>query len=258
MEKRDYLLHSVKNAMKILRLFSLERPELGVTEIASILGLPKTTTHRLIATLTKTGFLDKAPTSNRYMPGLSLLGLSGVMTTNTEIQREAVPFLDKLANQFGEASHISVLEGNEIVYLHKVECTHPVRLLSHIGKRNPAYCTSSGKVLLAFQCAEVVNAVLETDFFPYGPNTITDKLVFRQHLHEIRKKGYDIAVDELHEGAVSLAVPVRDYTNEVVAAISIVGPKQRIQAEHYPYFIESLQSISRKLSEQLGYFKEKV
>ncbi|RNB80252.1 IclR family transcriptional regulator [Brevibacillus fluminis] len=255
MAKRDYLLHSVKNAMKILRLFSLERTELGVTEIAVQLGLSKTTTHRLVSTMAKEGFLEKTSASNRYTPGLSLLALSGVMTTNTEIQRESVPILDKLTNQLGEASHISVLEGNDIVYLHKVESKHPVRLLSHIGKRNPAYCTSSGKVLLAFQHDDVITTALETDFHPHGPNTIVDKQLFRQTLEQIKSKGYDIAVDELHEGAVSLAVPVRDYTGDVVAAISIVGPKQRIQEEQLPYLLDCLQHAGRRLSEQMGYFK---
>ncbi len=252
METQNYLLHSVKNAMKILRLFSADRPKLGITEISRQLELSKSTVHRLAATLAKEGFLEKTPNRNKYQLGLSLLGLSGVMTTNTEICREAVPILEKLVDHLGEAAHVSILEGNEIVYLHKVECKHPVRLLSHIGKRNPAYCTSSGKVLLAYQNEQTVDAILEMGLKPHGPRTITDKLALKQTLSQIRDQGFDIAIDELHEGAVSLAVPVRDFTREVVAAISVVGPKQRIKEEQLTRFVEYLKSAGEKLSARLG------
>ena len=170
-----------------------------------------------------------------------------------EIHREAVPILESLVEWVGEAAHISILEGRDVVYLHKVDCSHPVRLLSHIGKRNPAYCTSSGKVLLAYQSDEVIHTVLESELYPHAPNTITDKSLLRQNLEKIKRQGYSIAIDELHEGVVSLAVPVRDYTNEVVAAISIVGPKQRMKKDQYPDLIDCLKGSAAKLSEQLGY-----
>src|SRR5690606_26577172 len=149
--EHDYLLQSVRNAMKILRLFSAERPELGITEMAQLLDLRKSTVHRLVKTLTEHDFLEKTEKGAKYRLGLALLGLSGVMTTNEEILRESVSVLQQLVDQLGEAAHVSVLEGTDIVYLHKVECRHPVRLLSHIGRRNPAYCTSSGQVLLAYK-----------------------------------------------------------------------------------------------------------
>jgi len=252
MAEHDYLLHSVRNAMKILRLFSAERPELGITEMAQLLDLRKSTVHRLVKTMTEHDFLEKTEKGGKYRLGLALLGLSGVMTTNEEILRESVPVLQQLVDQLGEAAHVSVLEGTDIVYLHKVECRHPVRLLSHIGRRNPAYCTSSGQVLLAFMKEEMVDAALPEELVPMGPNTITDKAALKEKLARIRRLGYSIAVDELHEGAVSMAVPVRDFTGEVVAAITVVGPTQRIHEEQYGTFIEALKKAGEKLTQKLG------
>lgn len=253
MERRDYLLHSVKNAMRILRLFSMDELELGVTEIASRLGLSKSTAHRLISTLSKKGYLEKNEANNKYYLGLAILSLTGIITTHMEIHREALPILQDLVEHVGETAHIGVLEEEDVVYLHKVECKHPVRLLSHIGKRNPAFCSSAGKVILAYQSNEVIARVVHSDLYRYGPNTITDPGKLRQNLLEIKRTGYSVSIDELHEGVVSIAAPVRDYTGEVIAAISVVGPKQRMPCGQFPHFIQNITLAAQKLSLQLGF-----
>lgn len=253
MENRDYTLSSVKNAMRILHLFSMDNPELGVTEIASKLRLSMGTTHRLISTLSRAAYLEKSEENCKYRLGLTILRHCGVITSSLEIHREALPFLEQLVGKLGEAVHIGVLEGNEVVYLHKIECKHPIRLLSHIGKRNPAFCTSAGKVILAYQSDEIIKHVLQSELYPYGPKTITNPEILLENLMNIRRNGYSIAIDELHEGVVSIAVPVRDYTEEVIAAISAVGPKERITDDKIPYYIETLTLSGQELSMQLGF-----
>ncbi|MEX1029220.1 MAG: helix-turn-helix domain-containing protein [Paenibacillaceae bacterium] len=126
----------------------------SITEIAKALQLNKSTVCRLAGDLVIEGFLQK--TGTKYRLGLTLLGLSGVITSHLEIHREAKPVLINLVEKLEETAHISILEGTDITYLHKVECKHPIRLLSHVGKKNPASCTSSGKILLAFQSDKVV------------------------------------------------------------------------------------------------------
>jgi IclR family transcriptional regulator, KDG regulon repressor len=252
MSKEGYLLSSVKNAMKILRLFSVEEPELGVTQIASKIGLSKSSTHRLILTLLKEGYIVKNKDNSRYRLGLSLLALSGVVINHMEIHRESLPILKDLVKHLGETVHINVLEGNNVVYLHKVECNHPVPLLSGIGKRNPAYCSSAGKVILAYQKKELINKVLQSELSSYGPGTITNPQKLRENLLEIKHKGYSISIDELHEGVISIAVPVRDYTEEVIAAISVVGPKHRMSEPRFENYVQILNRAGEKLSIQLG------
>jgi DNA-binding IclR family transcriptional regulator len=255
MDKRDYLLHSVKSAMRILRLFSTEEPELGVSEMASRIELSKSSTHRLILTLLKEGYLEKNEINRKYLLGLSLLGLTGIITNTMEIHKESLPILEYLVEQLGETVHINVLEENDVVYIHKVECKHPVRLLSDIGKKNPAYCSSAGKVILAYQSKEMINRVLQSELSPYGPNTITESEKLRENLINIKLLGYSVAIEELHEGVVSIAVPVRDYTEEVIAAISVVGPIQRMHDHKFSTYIQILQLSAMKLSQQLGFFE---
>lgn len=255
MDKRDYLLHSVKSAMRILRLFSTEEPKLGVSEMASRIELSKSSTHRLILTLLKEGYLEKNEINRKYLLGLSLLGLNGIITNTMEIHKESLPILEYLVEQLGETVHINVLEENDVVYIHKVECKHPVRLLSDIGKKNPAYCSSAGKVILAYQSKEMINRVLQSELSSYGPNTITESEKLRENLINIKLLGYSVAIEELHEGVVSIAVPVRDYTEEVIAAISVVGPIQRMHDHKFPTYIQILQLSAMKLSQQLGFFE---
>ncbi|MFP7484501.1 IclR family transcriptional regulator [Priestia filamentosa] len=252
MSKEGYLLSSVKNAMKILRLFSIEEPELGVTEIASKIGLSKSSTHRLILILLQEGYIVKNKDNSRYRLGLSLLTLSGVIINHKEIHRESLPILQDLVKQLGETVHINVLEGSDVVYLHKVECNHPVPLLSGIGERNPAYCSSAGKVILAYQKKELINKVLQSKLSSYGPDTITNPQKLRENLLEIKSKGYSISIDELHEGVVSIAVPVRDYTEEVIAAISVVGPKHRMSEHLFGDYVQTLNCAGERLSIKLG------
>lgn len=252
-EKSQSLLQSVNNGFRILRLFTAEKPEWRVTEIARVLDMDKSTVSRLVITLANEDFLEKSPDSSRYRLGFSLLTLSGIITTNLEIHREALPILKDLVNQLNETAHIAILEENDIVYLHKIECKQPVRLLSHIGKRNRAFCTSSGKVILAYSSENTVEKVIKAGFTEGGPNSVTDPQTFRRQLKEVRANEYSVCIDELHEGTVSLAAPIRDYTGSVVAAVSIVGPSMRIGPDRIQEFVDALKQSGSDISRRLGF-----
>nr|WP_227456640.1 MULTISPECIES: IclR family transcriptional regulator [unclassified Geobacillus] len=254
LKKAADTLSSVKNGMRILRLFSVETPELGVTEMAQRLGLHKTTVHRLATLLEKEGFLEQNKKTRKYRLGLSILHLSGVIDLHTEIFKDAVPILESLMKKANEAVHLSVLEDDRIVYLYKIECPHPVRLLSHIGRSNPCTCTSSGKVILAFSPKSIVESILRRGLPKYGPNSVTDRNEFIRQLATIRQQGYAVCIDELHEGATSIAAPIRDYSGDVVAAVSIVGPNQRITQTNILRLVELACQAARDISLLLGYY----
>lgn len=245
-----YPIHSVRNAMRILQLFTVDRPEWGITEMAHALGLSKSTVHRAVTALMHEGFLEKNPRTDRYRLGLSVLGLCGVVISHMTVHREAAPVLERLAERAGETAYLGILEGADVVYLHKVECKHPVRVLSHIGKKNPAHCTGTGKAILAFQTPQRIDAVIRNGLPSFGPRTISEPEAFRRHLSEIRRRGYAVCIDELADGVASVGVPVRDYTGEVVAAISIVGPTDRLVpklAQVIPEVVQGGREVSRNL-----------
>lgn len=225
-----------------------------MTEIAQILDLTKSTVSRLMITLANEEFLEKCPDSSRYRPGLALFTLSGLITSNLEIHRESLPILKSLVSQLNETAHIAILEGTDIVYLHKVECKQPVRLQSDVGKRNPASCTSSGKVILAFSAERVVQTVIDAGLPSPGPCSVTDPFILRKQLLETRHDGFAVCIDELHEGDVSIAAPIMDFTGQVVAAVSVVGPKMRLDQSRISEFVEVIQRAGVEISGKLGYF----
>lgn len=245
------ILTSVQNGISILKLFSKEQPVWGLTEIAISLQLPKSTVSRLVTDLVLEGYLEKI--KSKYQLGLSLLGLSGVITSNMEIHREAIDSLKMLVQKLGESVHIAILEEANVVYILKEECKHPVRLLSHVGKNNPASCTSSGKVLLAYESTERVKQILESGLVELGPNSITNPEVLLNQLMLVKQNGFALCIDEMHEDVVSIAAPIKDYTEKVVAAVSVVGPKQRIDNEKISLFIDEVVKTGKEISSKLGY-----
>lgn len=254
-EKQDHLLSSVTNALRILRSFSMDEPELRVSDLAVSLGLSKSTVSRLLSTLAHEDFVIKNPETSRYRLGLSVLALSGAATSSLEIHREAQHILFELVKELGETAHICVLEGMDTLYLHKVECKHPVRILTHYGKRNPAYCTSSGKVLLAYQSEDFIERMLENGLKSVTKYTTTNPNEFRENLKAIRDQGFAFSKNELLEGVVSIAAPVRDYSGKVIAAITVVGPVERIQPYKIRPYAKKIISASLEISDRLGFWR---
>lgn len=247
-------LSSVKNALRILNSFTMDEPEKKVSDISSSLGLNKSTVSRTMATLASEGFVFKDPETKKYRLGFSILTLSGIINSNMDIVRESQPILNKLVETLGETAHISIFDHLEVVYLQKVECNHPVRFLTHVGKRNPPYATSSGKVLLAYSSPDIIEAIIDQGLKQYTKNTITDPDKLRSHLNEIREHGYAYSVEEFSEGVITIAAPIYDYTGKVIAALSVVGPKQRIQQQKIPFFAKKVMSASTEISQNMGYF----
>nr|WP_257987818.1 IclR family transcriptional regulator [Bacillus sp. V33-4] len=248
-------LSSVKNALRILRSFTMDEPEKKISDLSTALGLNKSTVSRTMATLASEGFVYKDPETKKYRLGLSILSLSGIVNSNMDVYRESQPILNKLVESIGETAHISVMDHLEVIYLQKVECNHPVRFLTHVGRRNPLYCTSSGKVLLAYSNEDTIEAVMNKGLQQFTKNTITDPQKLRTHLKHIKENGFAFSLEEFLEGVNSIAAPVYDYKGRVIAAISVVGPKQRIQQHKVQGLAKKVVSAGKEISTRMGYWK---
>jgi IclR family KDG regulon transcriptional repressor len=249
----DYWLSSVKNALRILNSFSIEDPEKRVSDLSIELGIGKSTISRLLSTLASEGYVTKDVESKKYRLGLQILTLNSIIVSHLEINREARPILKDLVKETGEAVHIAVLDNNEIVYIEQIESSHPVRILSHVGRRNPIHCTSSGKVLLAFEDHKTIENALEVHLTKYTPYTITDPNVLKSQLEEIRTNEFSISISEFLEDVISFAAPIRDYTKGVIASVSLIGPRHRIQENHYATIKNKVRKAAKEISKNLGY-----
>lgn len=252
-KQEDSHLSSVKNALRILKSFTMDESEKKISEISSALGLNKSTVSRTMTTLASEGFVYKDPESKKYRLGLSILSLSGIVNNNLDVYRESQPILNRLVENIGETAHVSVLDNLEVIYLQKVECNHPVRFLTHVGKRNPPYCTSSGKVLLAYSNEDVINQVIEKGLTKFTKNTITSPQKLRTHLKQIKEDGFANSIEEILDGVTSIAAPIYDYKGQVIAALSVVGPKQRIQSQKIPSYTKKVIAAAKEISERMGY-----
>lgn len=251
---QTHQLSSLQNALRILRSYSLDRPSQGITEISNSLKMGKSTVHRLVATLANEGFLVKDAETRKYRLGYSVLALYGVVTSNLDIYNESLPTVRNLVDKVSETAHIGVLDERNVIYLLKVECNHYVRFLTHVGRRNPLHCTSSGKVMLAHKDPQFVQHYMENDLQKFTDTTITDSSALKEELARIKKQGYATSFEELLEGVNSIAAPIRDYSGHVVAAVTVVGPRQRMGRSKTNFFAKHVMEASAEISEKLGYY----
>ncbi|MEX2416567.1 MAG: IclR family transcriptional regulator [Paenibacillaceae bacterium] len=233
---------SLRNALRILQLFTMEQPELTLSQLAEKLEVGLSTAYRLSETLMYEGFIVKDQMSRTFRLGASILGMGNIILSQIDLCRYSSLILEKLAGETGETAHISILKENQVIYLHKADSSHPVHLLSHIGRQNPVHCTSTGQVILAYQPDPLIDKVLDMGLDRYTLKTITSPSKLKELLVSIRKQGYAFSVEEMHAGISSIAAPVKDRTGEVIASVSIAGPTSRI---HSPKLLKLVQLVKQ-------------
>ncbi|WP_102348644.1 IclR family transcriptional regulator [Bacillus sp. Marseille-P3661] len=251
--KQEYTLSSVKNALQILKSFSDTNQEKKTGELATELGLGKSTVSRLLSTLASEGFVKKNKETNRYRLGFSILTLSNVLTANLEIHQEAVPELQQLVNKVNETAHLVLLDQQEVVYLQKIECDQPVRITTKVGSKNPLHCTSSGKVILAYKSPTFVDEILNSGLEKFTNYTIIKPDILKDEFERIKQIGYAVSNEEYIVGVCSIAAPIFNHNNEIIAAINIVGPVQRMNRKTIPKYAKEVKASAEHISKKMGY-----
>lgn len=174
---------SVENALKVLKLFSMDEPELSVTAVSEKLKIAKSTAHRLLVSLAQEGFVYKDTQSNLYSLGASVIPMMDIVKSQIHISNEVSPILSDLVVNTRENAHLGILDGLNVIYLETIEGTYAPEDYIHIGKRKPAHCTSGGKAILAFN--EEIAGIASNHLKQYTPYTITDRLQFIEQLRQI-------------------------------------------------------------------------
>ncbi|MED4779951.1 IclR family transcriptional regulator [Brevibacillus choshinensis] len=255
-KKSTIRFSSLENALRLLNVFSMNEPELGISEIAYRLGVANSTASRLVTTLISEGFIAKDQKTNLYRLGTSVLALGHFVQSKLPLFRLTQPVLESLVKQTNETAHIGILKDNDLIYINKIECSHPVRLLSHVGKRNPCHCTSSGQVLMAYQEPYKINEFLQKSFESFSKKTITDQETLRNLLDTVKKQGYSVSIEELHEGVTSIAAPIKDGKGNIIASVTIAGPIQRINNATIPTLIKMVIQAGHEISKRLQLFSD--
>ncbi|MDF2821064.1 MAG: hypothetical protein K0R15_1505 [Clostridiales bacterium] len=256
-EIKEGAVQSVDRTFMILEELARHKNGCGVTMLSNELSLHKSTTHRLLTSLLNRGYVKQDIVTNNYLLGSRILLLASALLDSMDLRNIAKPYIQELSQVTGEIVHLAVLDGEEAIYIDKVETTHHSNLCvySQIGKRVPLHCTGVGKALLCDMEFNRVKEILkEEDMYKYTANTIDNYHDLEIELQTIKKQGYGFDEIEHEEGIRCVAAPIYDRNNKVVASISIAGPTIHITQERLPTLISQITEVAKKVSYQLGYF----
>ncbi len=246
-------LSSVASAIRLLKMFSEDEIELGITTLSKRLGVAKSTAYRLASTLVAEGMLEQNPETEKYRLGIALFGLGALVRQRMNVSNEARPYLFELREATNETVHLAILDRASIMYVYDLESTQAIRMRANLGERKPALCTAEGRAMLAFQQGDVVESVLAERFRPRTPRTITDTAELRAALADVRSLGYAREDEQSERGMRSIAAPIRDAAGQAVAAVGMAGPVQRLSDEVLARFAPLVVETAHVISTRLGY-----
>ncbi len=216
---RDFV-QSLERGLAIIRVFSAEKQSLTVSEIANISGLTRAAVRRFLLTLAELGYVSVK--NNRFELTPQVLELGYSYLSALSFPEVALPHLERLVGLTAEASEGSILDRGDIVYVVRVPGPALMTISVNIGARRPAHATAMGRVLLAnLPPADLDNYLAKAPLRPLLPRTITDPRALRAELETVRRTGYALVNQELEEGLVAIAAPIRDRSGRTRAAINL-------------------------------------
>jgi IclR family transcriptional regulator, pca regulon regulatory protein len=241
-------IQSLGRGLSVINSFSRERTTQTLSEVAQQTGLTRATARRILLTLAELGYVHQNSRSFSLTPKVLDLGYSYL--SSLQVVEVAQQPMERLVEEVRESSSMSVLDGEEIVYVARVPTKRIMTIALAIGSRLPAHATSMGRVLLAGLGDEDFDVYLaNTRFEALTRHTITDPLVFREAIGLVRDDGYALVDQELEEGLRSLAAPIQNARGEVIAAMNISCHVSRVTVEQMrsdlrPRLLEAAAEIS--------------
>lgn len=221
-------------------------------KLAEALGLNKSTVLRLAGPLLDEHLLDRDRETGWFRLGHGALRLGQAYLSTLDLRGVAVDHLRRLQQEVRETVHLTVWEGPDIVYVDKVENETNVRMASRVGSRAPAYCTASGKAMLAWLPEEAVQQVVAAGMRPVTAWTISDESQLRADLARIRARGYSVDDRENEPEVRCVAAPIFDHTGEVAAALSVSGLTSRMTAARVRTLGSVVAQVGMRISRELG------
>ena len=243
-------MQSLRKALSILKLFGGARSEWTAKEIIAELGFHKSSVQRLLAALEDEGFLTSISDYNRkYKLGMEIFILGKVANRDIDLSSLATPYLEELVAQANETAHLCIEDHGKSLYIAKVECDRSIRVASKTGARLPMHCTGVGKALLSAMPEDKIDRIiLQHGLISYTPNTITSREKLFQALKIIKAEGIALDDEEFELGLRCVAAPIFGNEGEIIAAISVSGPVNRITNETVSIYSKYVKASAGKIS----------
>jgi IclR family acetate operon transcriptional repressor len=250
--------NGVVRTIEILSALARADRPLGIRDLSSQLGIPKSTTHRILQALESTGAVMTDPARSAYTLGPMILQLGFSFVERLDVRAKALPRLELLREETQETVGLTIPMGDARVYVTLLESEYELRAKPTLGRPYPLYKGAPGRALLAFYPDEEIDKLLarlgEVEAHP-DPNSkrVTASQVWRA-IEQCRRDGYAMAFEETMPGLNTIAAPVQDHTRSVCAAISVSGPVARLTRPKMRAFAPSLLETATQLSSDLGYW----
>jgi DNA-binding IclR family transcriptional regulator len=235
--------------LQVLEALARSTRPRGVSDLAKQLDLPRSNMHRTLRTLVEAGLVCQAE-GGAYACTLKLFELGSAVPARSDLAGLADPIMLALSDETRETVHLSALEGSDVIYLHKIDSTHPVRAYTSVGGRAPAHCVATGKALLAFQPESYLDRY-EGALLRFTPKTLADLDALREELREVRRQGFALNRGEWRDSVCGVAAPVFGVGGRAVAALGLSGPASRL-TERLDEFAAQITAAARELTQKMG------
>jgi IclR family transcriptional regulator, KDG regulon repressor len=245
-------VRAVERALDILLCFSQDSPTLSLTEIAELVGMHKSTIHRLLATLESKRFITRDKTTGMYQLGFLFIEMASIMLRDLNVQHWALPYLEQLSERSGETVDLAVFDNGHVVYLQVVESSQRIKIAAAVGEQLPAFCTASGKAFLAFLPTDYVRRILSQELPQYTEHTLVIPEDIYENLYEIRQRGFAISDQEYEKDINAVAAPIMNASGCPVAAIAIVGPSYRMPHERMMKLGQMIIDTAGLITQEVG------
>ncbi|GGP49379.1 MULTISPECIES: IclR family transcriptional regulator [Streptomyces] len=246
-------IQSLERAAAMLRLLAGGERRLGLSEVASALGLAKGTAHGILRTLQAEGFVEQDPASGRYQLGAELLRLGNSYLDVHELRARALVWTDDLARSSGESVYVGVLHQQGVLIMHHVFRPDDSRQVLEVGAMQPLHSTALGKVLSAFDPVAHTEAV-DGERTAFTPRTVTTAAGFEELLDLARARGWASDMEETWDGVASVAAPIFDRRRMPVGAVGVTGAVERVckDGEVRSELVAAVRDCARSVSRDLG------
>lgn len=245
---------TVVRSMDILNLF-INHDALTFLEIIELSMIPKTSVYRMLLTLEEMGFVEKGNDS-KYRLGILFLTYGNLVSSRLDIRQIAYPIMQDLHKELKEAINLIIKQGEEAIYIEKVDVFQKVRLYTAIGRRSPLYSGACSRVILSFLQDDEIETYLEqVELKSFALGTITDKETLKESIRHARRDGYTISHSELENHTSAIAAPIFNHKGLVIGGISIAGIEANYQNENVLIFANKAIEAANEISKRLGYHK---
>jgi DNA-binding IclR family transcriptional regulator len=246
-------VQSLGRAFAILEEVARHREGIGLADLSKLVGLHNSTTFHLAKTMVSLGYIRQEKETKRYRVGRPLFALAASALDEIEMVNVATPILEDLSRETGETSHFAVRMGDAVVVIARTAGPGAFQLTDRVGVVRPAHCTALGKVILASLRPDQLERFLErVELKPSTPKSVADVPVLLREIAEIRRSGIAFDDGEFNLEVRCVAVPVKDFTSQIIGALGISGPVWRLSNQALQSRAKVVQAAANSLSAAFG------